>query len=180
MKISFFIISLIILGFIIGEVEYLINPYLLLYSEQLNYLVIHGYYYEILTSIFVTNSFFDAAFNSISMYVIYLLFRSRAGWLEMAVFLVGGVVGNIFSLLYYPPLTLSAGASGGIFAVLSYYIFHDFLKEKEMGIYGLFYLFVIFMISDFIFPNVDMIAHIGGIASGITLGSAVSLKRDSG
>jgi len=176
---DFAIIFAILIGFVIGELETLLNPALLLYSEQFNYLVLHGYFYEIMTSIFITNNFLDFAFNEFSMYVIYLLFRSKAGSLEFLVFLLGGIVGNVFSLLYYPPFTLSAGASGGIFALLAYYLVYDLLHEKELGRYGLVYLLFVFVISDFVFPDVDILAHLGGIVCGITLAIANSLKRNS-
>jgi len=176
---SFLIILLIVIGFILGEIEYLINPYYLLYSEQFNYLVFHGFFYEVITSIFVTNSFTDFAFNSISMYVIYLLFKNKAGRLELLVFLEGGIIGNIFSLFFYPLITLSAGASGGIFAILSFYVFYDFVKERELGIYGLLYLLVVFLLSDVFLSNVDVAAHIGGILSGITIAGGISLKNKS-
>nr|WP_231918309.1 rhomboid family intramembrane serine protease [Saccharolobus solfataricus] len=69
--------------------------------------------------------------------------------------------------MFYSPFTLSSGASGGIFGLLSYYTFYDFLKKDNLGVYGLVFLVSVFGVSDLIFPNVNVVAHIGGILGGI-------------
>ncbi|QGA67592.1 rhomboid family intramembrane serine protease [Sulfolobus sp. E11-6] len=158
---------LVTLGFIIGLTATFINVTSVYYLEQLNYLVLKGYYYELFSSIFVTNSFVDFIFNFISLYFIYLIFGSRAGKHEYAIFVLAGILGNILTVIFYNPFTLSSGASGGIFGLLSYYTFYDFLKKDNLGVYGLIFLISVFGVSDLIFPNVNVIAHIGGILGGI-------------
>ncbi|QGA54746.1 rhomboid family intramembrane serine protease [Sulfolobus sp. E5-1-F] len=164
---TFLLMFLVTLGFIIGLTATFINSTSVYYLEQLNYLVLKGYYYELFSSIFVTNSFVDFIFNFISLYFIYLIFGSRAGKHEYVIFMLAGILGNILTVIFYNPFTLSSGASGGIFGLLSYYTFYDFLKKDNLGVYGLIFLISVFGVSGLIFPNVNVIAHIGGILGGI-------------
>lgn len=163
---TFLLMLFVLLGFIIGYIASFFGN-TIFYLEQLNYLVIHGFYYELFTSIFITNSFIDFIFNFISLYILYLIFGARVGKHEYAIFILSGILGNIFSLYLYPPLTLSSGASGGIFGLLSFYTFYDFISGGTLGIYGLVFLLSVFGLSDLLFPNVDIFAHIGGIIGGI-------------
>ncbi|WP_029552495.1 rhomboid family intramembrane serine protease [Saccharolobus solfataricus] len=176
---TFFLMFLITIGFIIGLSVTFTDSIAIYYLEQLNYLVIRGYYYELVTSIFVTNSFTDYIFNFLSLYVVYLIFGSRAGKHEYTIFVLTGILGNILTVIFYNPYTLSSGASGGIFGLLSYYTFYDFLTRDNLGIYGLIFLVSVFGVSDLIFPNVNVIAHIGGVLGGIIYAVVYYLIRSS-
>ena len=172
MKPTIVIMMLVTIGYIIGQFLYFINPPLLYYLIQINYFVLkYGFYWQLITSIFVTPSVIDWSFNIIALYFIYWLYRSRDGKIEYIVFLLAGVIGNIFSLLLYPPLTASSGASGGIFGVFAYYAVSDYLKDRKTNEIAIFLLTAIFILSDInILPlNVDIWAHTGGIITGILL-----------
>ncbi|MCY0874086.1 MAG: rhomboid family intramembrane serine protease [Acidianus infernus] len=169
---------LVVLGYVIGLLTSIYYPSIFIYLIQVNYLVFKGDYISLLTSIFVTNSLLDAGFNTIALLVIYSLFGSKAGKMEYVVFLFSGLLGNIFSLFLFPPNTASAGASGGIFGILSFYIIYDMLKDRKFYFYEFLILIIVFVLSD-ILPNVDYFAHIGGILGGVILAFIASwLKRD--
>lgn len=170
MKSTIVIMILVTIGYIIGQILYLTNSPLLYYLIQVNYLVLkYGFYWQLVTSIFVTPSAIDWAFNTVALYFIYWLYRSRDGKIEYIVFLLSGIIGNIFSLLLYPPLTASSGASGGIFGVFAYYAVSDYLKDRKANEIAILLLVAIFILSD-IFPiNVDIWAHTGGVITGILL-----------
>ena len=170
MKATIVIMILVTLGYIVGQILSFNNSPLLYYLIQVNYLVLkYGFYWQLITSIFVTPSAIDWLFNTIALYFIYWLYRSRAGKIEYMVFLLAGVIGNIFSLLFYPPLTASAGASGGIFGVFAYYAVTDYLRDKETNEIAIVLLIATFILSDILPLNVDIWAHVGGILTGILL-----------
>lgn len=171
MKPTVILIALITIGYIIGQVLYIQNSLLLYYLIQVNYLILkYGFYWQLITSIFVTPSFFDWAFNTIALYFIYWLYRGNAGKIEYIVFLISGIVGNVFSLYLYPPITSSAGASGGIFGLFAYYAVTDYLRDKQLNQIAIILLVAIFIMSDALpFFNVDIWAHTGGIVTGILL-----------
>ncbi|WP_338600801.1 rhomboid family intramembrane serine protease [Sulfolobus tengchongensis] len=174
---TFLLMFFITLGFIVGIVATFVNSTSIYYLEQLNYLVIRGYYYELVSSIFITNSIIDYIFNFIALYVVYLIFGAKAGKHEFGIFILSGILGNVLTVLFYGPFTLSSGASGGIFGLLSYYTFYDLLNRGNLGIYGLLFLVSVFGVSDLLFPNVNVIAHIGGILGGIIYAGTYYLIR---
>ncbi|QKQ99754.1 rhomboid family intramembrane serine protease [Metallosphaera tengchongensis] len=164
----------ILIGFLIGIITYTYSPYLFSLLIQINYLVLRGNYTALVTSIFVTNSFTDFIFNFFSMGVIYYLFGSKAGKYEYLVFVISGVVGNILTLAFFSPFVASAGASGGIFGILSFYIADDMLEFNRIDRNGIILLIIVFVLSDII-PNVNYVAHIGGILAGVLL--AITRRR---
>jgi len=172
MKATIVIMILVTLGYIIGQILSSTHSLLLYYLIQVNYFVLYyGFYWQLITSIFVTPSIADWLFNTIALYFIYWLYRSQNGKMEYIVFLLAGIIGNIFSLLLYPPLTASSGASGGIFGVFAYYAVSDYLKDRKANEIAIFLLAAIFILSDInILPlNVDIWAHTGGVITGILL-----------
>ncbi len=178
MKETLVLASLVVLGYLVGLFTSIYYPFIFVYLIQVNYLVFRGDYISLLTSIFVTNSLLDAGFNTIALLIIFSLFGSKAGKLEYVVFFFSGILGNIFSLFLFPPYTASAGASGGIFGVLSFYIIYDMLRDKKFNFYEFLILVIVFVLSD-ILPNVDYFAHIGGILGGVILAFIANwLKRD--
>mgnify|MGYP001772580108 CR=1 FL=1 len=168
---TFVIFLMVTAGYITGQLLYLYNPYLLLYLIQFNPLIIYyHFYWELVTSILVTPSFFDYAFNSVALYFIYYLYRGEEGVKEIAIFLLTGVFGNLLYLIVYPNGLPSAGASGGIFGILAYYSLLDYLREKQSG--GLIILLGALILSDTLllpFLNINVLAHIGGTVSGLIL-----------
>ncbi|AWR98286.1 rhomboid family intramembrane serine protease [Acidianus sulfidivorans JP7] len=164
---------LVLLGYIVGLITSTFCFQCFIYLIQVNYLVFRGDYLSLVTSILVTNSYVDFFFNFISLLVIYYLFGSKAGKLEYVVFFLSGILGNIFSLYFFPPLTASAGASGGIFGILAFYLSIDMLEQRKFDVYGFAILLMVFVFSD-ILPNVDYLAHIGGILGGVILAFVVS------
>jgi len=170
-KPTILLMILVAVGYIIGYVLSIVNFIDFLYLIQVNLLVFNGDYISLVTSIFITNSFIDFFFNFISLGVIYYLFRSYAGKIEYVVFLISGIVGNILTLFVFPPRTASEGASGGIFGIFAYYVILDMLELNRIDYNGLGILVFVFILSDII-PNVNYVAHIGGITSGILLAFA--------
>ena len=95
------------------------------------------------------------------------------------VFFAGGIVGNLVSLLFYPPSELFVGASGAIFAIVGMvmladpfeFTFYPYLVPVPIGLVGVVYS--IYTIMAFLFggdPEVAYTAHLGGLAVGILFG----------
>ncbi|WP_236748926.1 rhomboid family intramembrane serine protease [Acidianus manzaensis] len=173
MKQTFVLMILVLIGYIIGLITSMYCFSCFIYLIQVNYLVFRGDYLSLITSILVTNSYIDFFFNFLSLLVIYYLFGSKAGRLEYLIFFFSGIIGNIFSLFLFPPLTASAGASGGIFGILAFYLTIDMLEKGKFDKYGFAILLMVFVFSD-ILPDVDYFAHVGGILGGVILAFTVS------
>lgn len=163
MRVSHVLAILIILGYVIGVISSKLG--LLIYLIQVNSLVYQGYYYQLITSILITDSLIDALFNSLSIIAIDYIFKPK-DWKILLIFLITGILGNSLSLLY-DPYTVSSGASGALFGVLGYLVtdevFNEYLKVE-----AIIFLIIVF-ISSSVIPGVDVLAHIGGLASGVIL-----------
>lgn len=113
--------------------------------------------------------------------------RAHGPWCTFAIFLVGGVGGNILSALFLPQY-ISVGASGGIFSLLGAtladifmnwsLIFSDMVprtdKEKRQHKWVLILLLLDVLINVGIgfLPFVDNFCHCGGLVLGFLMGMA--------
>lgn len=150
-------------------------------AQNNGYVVYDHLYFELGSSIFVTSSFLDAAFNLLAVLILDRFtpptFNSTR---YFAIFFGAALVGNLFSLLFGPTYS-SAGASGGIFglyaAVFSFY----WAEDRKIDATMLVLFFLIFVGSSFLdYPYVDYLAHIGGAIIGFVSGPLLfySLKKD--
>ncbi|MEL9989985.1 MAG: rhomboid family intramembrane serine protease [Thermoproteus sp.] len=169
MKATLGILVLITIGFIVGAAVYSISPRALPYLVLYNRAVLEGYYYELVTGILVTPSFLDYLLNAVALYVIYTIFGGEAGRQEYVVFFASGVLGNLLTVAFFPPDTMSAGASGGIFGILAYYIVKNMVSTRSFSWTGVALLATVFFFSS-IMPYVNYLAHIGGIIGGALFG----------
>lgn len=173
MKETIFLACLVIVGYITGLITYTYCFPCFLYLVQYNYLVLRGDYLALITSILVTNDYVDFLLNFVALIFVYYLFGSKAGKIEYLVFFFSGFLGNLFTLFFFSPRTISAGASGGIFGLLSFYLTIDMLEQGKFDKYGFALLLIIFVFSD-VLPNVNYLAHVGGIIGGVILALIVS------
>jgi membrane associated rhomboid family serine protease len=114
-------------------------------------------------------------------------------------YIVGGVVGNIFSFAFIPSLgksfqifgsgqshaLLSVGASGSLFAIFLFLFVlqkYQVRLARETGIEeprtNLGPLIVVNGFITFLVPNIDWACHLGGAVAGAVLGLGLSLHHD--
>jgi len=158
------------------------------YLVQSNSAVYAGWYWQLLTSMFVVVPYSpfqgplgvaDVLFNAFAIIILDgLLSHAFREWEYYMVFLLCGLAGNIASLLNGPS-AVSFGASGGIFGLLAGAVVVDFVIERRMN-YALWAWFLlIFIFSSFALSYVDWFAHLGGAATGILAGYLVGKRRGS-
>jgi len=87
----------------------------------------------------------------------------------LIIYFVSGFLGNIFTLLLYPPNTLSVGASGAIFGLLGA-AFVLVAKSNERTLLVLAIVYVIYFIIASFEPGVNAWAHLFGLAGGVLCG----------
>ena len=96
----------------------------------------------------------------------------------LLIYIISGLIGNIFSLYLLPLNVISLGASGAIFgligATLSLVIVE---RDTPLIILGLFYVFY-FVFSSFS-PEINYFAHIFGLLGGFSIGFAFKRKKKS-
>jgi rhomboid protease GluP len=148
---------------------------------QHNSAVLAGGVWQLVTSIIVAPPDFtgvaDVAFNAMALaWLDGLLSYTYSKTEYYVVFLATGIAGNVFSLANGPGVG-SFGASGGIFGLLAGVVSFDLVTNRKVNPGLMLWFAVIFIVSSFLFGDVDWIAHAGGALLGLALGCVVGLRR---
>ncbi len=136
---------------------------------QWNYAVLNGWWWQLITAMFVHVGILHIGFN---MYFLLMMGRQLEGILGpkrlVMVYLVSGLVGNLLTLLLLPPNSISAGASGALFGIVGTLIVIVGVIGGNMQM-ALVNAFVLFLINS-ILPGVNVYAHLGGLVTGMAIG----------
>lgn len=148
---------------------------LIQYAEQ---------YYRFITANFLHFGLIHLGSNLIGLFVIGgLLQKIWNARMVFILFLLTGVGANL--LTFFWNSANSAGASGGVFGLmgglLAYFLFNrnldavlrQYMLKQLAGILGL-NLFI-----GLVFPNIDLVGHLGGLVSGVILGKLFLMTQFS-
>mgnify|MGYP001083277647 CR=1 FL=1 len=148
----------------------------LLQLGQYNINVLNGEYWQLLTSIFVHVDISHIALNMLFL----VIFGLRAEELftteeYFAVYMLSGLSGSLLTLFLMSPTTLSAGASGAIFGMYGAGIIYMRKTFGQSIVGALMYAFLLLILSTG--AGVNIVAHFGGLASGLIIGYALAKSR---
>lgn len=128
------------------------------------------------TAIFLHNGFSHLLFNSFALLVFAPPLERLLGWWRYALlYLLGGVLANVLAVAISSPsalvdgATVSVGASGAIYAVYGAFLYIAVLQGTSMDegsrktLYGLLFMG---LITSFAIPNINWMAHLGGMIAG--------------
>jgi len=173
---------LIFLGWIIGigGDQFTVCPQLLpsicrsatYFMAQNNAIVFYfRQYYQLFSSIFVTDSPFDAGFNVIAVLIIDRLSEDTLNKSRyFLIFFFTAILGNLLTLTRGPNYPASAGASGGIFGIIAAIFSYSWDKEHRIEASTLIFFLFVFAGSSFLIPDVNWVAHLGGAIGGFVCG----------
>ncbi len=156
------------------------NPNLILRWGQTGADVLYlGRYYELLTSMFIHADIVHIAGNMIFLLVFGLRCEEMFSLPEyLGIYFLSGIGGNLLSLLFLDLNVVSLGASGAIFGMFGAAIIHS-RRSLGQSIIGalIFGFFLVFLSSA---PNVNNLAHIGGLVVGLIIGYVLASRRKRG
>jgi rhomboid protease GluP len=143
---------------------------------QLNINVLNGQYWQLLTSIFVHVDLVHIALNMLFL----IIFGLRAEQLftteeYFAAYMLSGLSGSLLTLFLMSPFTLSAGASGAIFGMYGAGIIYMRKTFGQSIVGALLYSFLLLILSTG--AGVNVVAHFGGLATGLIIGYALAKSR---
>jgi len=149
---------------------------ILIQLGQFNLNVLNGEYWQLLTSIFVHVDIIHLALNMLFL----IIFGLRAEELftteeYFSVYMLSGLSGSLLTLFLMSPSTLSAGASGAIFGMYGASIIYMRKTVGQSIIGALLYAFLLLMLSTG--AGVNIVAHFGGLATGLIIGYALAKSR---
>jgi len=149
--------------------------YVLLQYGQSNSFVMSGGYWQLFTAMFVHVGLVHLLGNMFFL----LIFGLRAEDMftiqeYIIIYLLSGLTGNLLTLLFGPDM-LSAGASGAIFGMFGAVTIFVRRAVGQSILSALMYSFFLLMIN--IGPNVNNLAHFGGLIIGLLIGYMLATKR---
>ena len=144
---------------------------------QVNSLVIYsGYYYQLLTSMFVHANIAHIAGNMLFLLIFGLRGEEMFSLPEyLSIYFLGGLTGNLLSLLLLPLDVPSVGASGAIFAMFGACTIYARRAVRQSIIGALIYAFFLLLLSSGL--GVNNFAHIGGLVTGLLIGYVLATRR---
>lgn len=152
------------------------NYSMLIQYGQINELVLSGYYYQLLTSMFIHADLAHIVGNMLFLFIFGLRGEEMFSLPEyLSIYFLGGLTGNILSLLLLPSTTVSVGASGAIFALFGAAVIYARRSFRQSIIGALIYAFFLLFLSSGI--GVNNFAHIGGLVTGLAIGYVLATRR---
>lgn len=152
------------------------NDMILLYGQVNGLVIYYGWYWQLLTSMFVHASIAHLAGNMLFLLIFGLRGEEMFSLPEyLLVYLLGGLTGNLLSLVFLPLNVPSVGASGAIFAMFGACAIYARRSVGQSIIGALMYAFFLLLLSSG--PNVNDLAHIGGLVAGLLIGYVLAIKR---
>ncbi len=139
-------------------------------GAQVNVLVLEGQWWRILTAIFLHLNWLHILLNGWSLFVMGELVEPAFGPKRfLALFLLGGLLGGLLSLVAYPPDSVLVGASGAIFGLLGATVVIALEAQGPVRSYLLRWLGSILVLNlafDFMYPGIGVWDHVGGLVGG--------------
>ena len=168
-------VAIYIYGVLVGG-NLLVTPDSVVYQwGQVNLYVFQGDYYQVFTSMFIHATIFHLAGNMLFLLIFGLRGEEMFSLPEyLAIYLVGGLVGNLASLVF-GPYFISVGASGAIFSLFGACIIYRRGHMRQSILGALVYAFFLFFISTG--EGVNILAHLGGLLFGLLIGYLIGKMR---
>lgn len=128
-----------------------------------------------LSAMFVHFGLLHFGFNTFTLHQLGRELESNVGWARFVLVFVGtGVAGFLASELWYSPMPLTGGMSGGIFGLLGAAVGYRYAEGdpewKRLAITGVGYAVAMILLDRMSSLNVNHAAHVGGLAFGAGLG----------
>lgn len=129
-------------------------------------------FWRYISSVFMHNDFGHLLFNGFAIFVFAPpLERVLGGFRYGVLFLFSGIMGNIFTNFYSEPVA-SLGASGAVYGIFGAYLYYMAFHRRAMDANSkktLQILLVVGVIYSIVIPQINLLAHLGGLFGGFVL-----------
>jgi len=171
--VTYVLLSITVFAFFLQAAgQYLLGIDLLAeYFIKDNQLIVQGEFWRLITPIFLHGSFLHIGFN---MYALFILGpgleRFYGHWRFLALYIVSGFAGNVFSMIFTPNPSL--GASTAIFGLLAAQGVFFLMNRRVLGRMSQRALINIVLVAGVNFlisgvnPGIDNWGHLGGFLGG--------------
>ena len=133
----------------------------------------NGQYYRLLTATALHGSLIHYFFNSYVLYYLGSNMEKMVGsWRFGLVYLFSALVSSLAVVFFGHPNVVTIGASGAIFGVMGGILMLTIRKKEwfnESAIRSLRILVIINLVFTFLFTNISIPGHLGGLVAGLVL-----------
>lgn len=134
--------------------------------------VADGAYWRLLTAAFLHQGVMHIALNMIGLYLFGpFVERALGAWRFAVAYLLSAVVSSVFVFVLSPPLTVTVGASGAIFALFA--MAFVFLLRAGQDVTTLVVLLAINAVLS-LRDGVSWEGHLGGFVAGLVMAAAIA------
>lgn len=167
-KLTLYLIAVNIVIWFVIAISGQSDAFILFFANHPRLVLQEHQVYRLLTSVFIHLGLMHLLYNSLSLYIFGSLFEEAFGKrMYLALYLVSGVIGSLFSVLF--TRALSAGASGAIFGLLGGILAWTVVNKHSIGGFDSRTLLIFalgFFLCGVFMGGVDHFAHLGGFLSG--------------
>ena len=173
--------NILIVLCIIVFVASLFYPNILDMFANQRFLVKYGQFWRLITCMFFHAGIMHLLCNMYSLYILGSQVENLIGkWKFTFVYFVSGLVGSLLSITF--STNYSVGASGALFGLLGAYLYfgyHYRLYLSSVIKSQIIPIIAINLIISIGVPNIDLMAHVGGLIGGYLAMSAVGVENKS-
>lgn len=136
----------------------------------------NGWYWQLFTAMFVHIDPLHIFMNMLFLLIFGLRAEKLFSTVEYClIYFASGLTGNVLTLLW--PEMVSAGASGALFGLFGASVIYIRKAVGRSIVEALFYSLFLFMMTSFS-PGINVLAHFGGLATGLIIGYVLARKRE--
>jgi rhomboid protease GluP len=170
-------IAIFIYGAIVGGNAFTTPDSIVFQWGQVNgRILFEGAYWQLFSSMFIHATIIHLVGNMLFLLIFGLRGEEMFSLPEyLAIYLVGGLVGNVLSLIIFDPYFVSVGASGAIFSMFGACVIYARRSVRQSILGALVYAFFLFFINTG--EGVNIVAHLGGLGFGLLLGYFLATSR---
>ena len=168
-------------AYLSGNALEMSDSVLLQYGQYNPYILYNAEYWRLFTGMFVHANIAHIVGNMLFLFIYGLRAEDLFDLKEyLGIYLLSGLAGGLLTLFLWPD-SLSVGASGAIFGMIgACTIYLARARVATVGwsiITALMYVFFLFAFN--FGPNVNYLAHLGGLAVGLFMGYILAATRKS-
>jgi membrane associated rhomboid family serine protease len=143
-----------------------------------------GEYYRLLTPMLLHANLIHLALNMLVLWIYGPFVERGLGRARfLVVYVVSGFLGGALSFALGSPSSIGVGASGAIFGVVGALLVYLYNRRRSTFVASFLRDLMVFiglnLLLGFVLPQIDYLAHLGGLAAGVALGAGFD-RGDSG
>ena len=156
-----------------------LNESIILGLVQINRFIIENLeVWRLFTSMFLHADIFHLFFNMIALLLFGVTIENSRRYTKiqyLIIYILSGLIGNLFSLFLLPPEVISLGASGAIFGLIGATFIMIYTEDKSLLFLG--FIYICYFIITSLAPGINLWAHLFGLLGGISFGYIFKKKK---